>query len=230
MFQGKLKCCVLPKDAYCKEKVEKILSACQHTDMFDCSQPTTDHICQERCNKLLCLEGHRCPKRCYEPCGPCNVLVERTLGCGHKNTMQCHVDPATVKCKLPKKALLPFCNHQAEIACGDTPEVVRCPFPCDIRLDCGHGCTLKCHVRNDPGHEKYLCRKACEKRNVSCKRSHKCGKQCHEECRLCPVRWKRDLPCGHSNVAECHLNDEQIVCKYEQSSFFISRHWWLIYA
>ena len=181
--------------------------------MFDCSASTDGYKCTRICGKLLCNDGHVCRKPCCEPCGQCNVRVERKLACGHVTQTACYKDPLTIKCKFPKEVILPNCGHKVEIACSENPEDANCPRPCDIRLDCGHQCTELCHVKKDPNHEQYFCKKVCSRNKVNCKKDHKCGKKCHEDCDLCTIKVERKLPCGHSQVAECYLNDEDIKCK-----------------
>ncbi|XP_057379336.1 NFX1-type zinc finger-containing protein 1-like [Daphnia carinata] len=209
---GTIKCWMLPKDAYCNIKVERILSNCQHTAFFDCSESTKDYKCKRPCGKLTCNDGHICHKPCYEPCGPCNVQVQRKLNCGHTTQTACYKDPLTIKCKFPKDVTLPDCGHRVEIPCSEPPEKVVCPKPCDTRLDCGHQCTELCHVKKDPTHQKYICKKACSQKKVDCRENHKCGKKCFEDCDLCLVKVNRTLPCGHSQIAECFLSDEKIKC------------------
>ena len=182
--------------------------------MFDCSQSTAGYRCNEPCGKLLCLDGHICKKKCYEPCGPCNVQMERLLSCSHKMKLQCHLDPAKIKCKFPKEAVLPICGHKVQIACSESPEEATCPVPCDIRVECGHQCTEKCHAKSDPHHEKYLCKKGCTKNKLGCKENHKCGKKCYEECDPCRIIVKRKLNCGHEQMVDCCQNNEDIFCGY----------------
>ena len=140
--------------------------------------------------------------------------MKRTLSCGHQTLTACYKDPPTIKCKFPKQVTLPDCGHKVEIACSDNPETARCPRPCESRLNCGHQCTESCHVKNDPHHETYLCKKACSRNKKDCKLDHKCGKKCHEDCDLCTIKMERKLPCGHTQLAECCLNDEEIKCRY----------------
>jgi hypothetical protein len=154
-----------------------------------------------------------CRKPCFEPCGPCNTQVRRTLSCGHEAQTACYKDPLTIKCKFPIEVTLPKCGHKFHIACSENPETALCPRPCDSRLECGHQCTELCHAEKDPGHEKYLCKKACNRKKLDCKLEHQCGKKCHEDCDLCTIRVARTLPCGHSQVAECYLHDEEIKCR-----------------
>lgn len=190
-------------------RIEKVLD-CQHTVVADCSGKMEGYKCKELCQRMLCVDKHPCRKRCWEACGPCRVQVQRELDCGHPANMECHKDPMQAKCKVPKEVDLPDCNHRAQATCGD--KQVVCPVPCDLRLDCGHQCTLKCHVKDDPEHVDYRCDKMCERNKANCKLDHKCNKKCHEECDRCNVKESRTLPCGHTVFTECGINDEDIFC------------------
>lgn len=78
-------------------------------------------ICRVLCDEEL----HICKKRCAQECGPCTYGVEKTLRCGHINTVPCNLQFNESICK----------------------------FPCDKRLEkCGHICTLTCHIDYDPEH------------------------------------------------------------------------------
>ena len=204
---------MLPKDAYCNAQVEKILSNCQHTATFDCSKSIEGYTCTRQCGKLVCNDGHVCRKKCYEPCGQCNMQVERKLNCGHVMKTACYKELNSIKCKVPKEVELPTCGHKVLIACGDDPLTVPCPKPCDTRLECGHQCVNYCHVKSDPNHEKYVCMKPCSRRKLSCKEDHKCSKKCHEDCDLCTIKIQHKLSCGHSQFAKCHFTEEDIRCK-----------------
>lgn len=160
----------------------------------------------------MCENGHPCKKKCFESCGRCFVRVPREFKCGHTAVMECYVDPTKVKCRFPKKCVLPACGHQVTLDCGTDPDDAGCKLTCDLRLDCGHTCTLKCHVKNDPNHESYICKKQCTKVKRGCKMDHKCGKKCFEECDICNKTWNRTLPCGHTVFTECHRNDDEIEC------------------
>lgn len=214
-LQKEIPCSMLPKDAYCSFKVDKILSGCDHVVTFDCSKSTDGYECRRPCERLMYPCGHRCKKHCCEKCGRCSVRVDRLLSCGHTaNKVECYVDPLTIKCKAPKKVAMPACGHSVEIACSNKPEDVACPVKCDIRLDCGHQCVGKCHVKTDPKHEEYLCQKACARKMANCKVDHKCQKKCHEVCDVCRVEVERVLPCGHKTVAPCGQEDDEIICGY----------------
>lgn len=179
---------------------------------MECGQSTEGFKCEEKCQKLMCVDGHPCKKFCYETCGPCVVPMSREFECGHVAELECHIDPFSVKCRIPKKCKLPSCGHLVTIGCGEDPEAALCPLSCEMRLECGHACTLKCHVQTDPRHEKYECKKPCGRIKQGCKKEHICGKKCFEDCDPCHEKWKRILPCGHLVFTECHFNDEDIFC------------------
>ena len=181
--------------------------------MFQCGESTASFKCKKPSQRPLCGNGHPCRKPCHVECGPCRVQVERLLPCGHMRWMECHREPGTTRCTFPVERVLPLCNHKVSIPCGDDPATILCPMPCDIRLECGHTCTEKCHVKKDPEHEQYICKKPCEKNKKNCKGNHKCTKKCCEECNLCEVKTNRLLPCGHEVFVECHFDDKDVNCR-----------------
>ncbi len=211
-MQDQVECFKQPRDVFCRMKVEKVLPNCEHLIETECGNSTEGIKCKKPCEKLLCGDGHPCKKRCFEPCGHCFVRMEREFPCGHKRVMECYVDPLKIKCPVPKESDLPGCGHRAVIKCGQDPAKARCTLPCDVRLYCGHTCTLNCHTQFDPEHEEYICKKQCGRMKQGCKMEHKCGKKCFEECDPCKEKWKRTLPCGHQVFTECYLNDEDIFC------------------
>lgn len=87
-----------------------------------------------------------------------------------------------------------------------------CSLKCDLRLDCGHACTFKCHSR--PRHDAVICQRPCERRHGHC--DHACCKNCGADCGKClepvgPV----ELPCGHSKKqVNCYktLNLKDVPC------------------
>lgn len=206
--------CFAPlKDAYCNVRVEKVLDSCNHIVISECGASTEGFKCNEPCERILCGDGHPCRKRCWESCGPCYVQVKRQLDCGHQANMECHRDPQTTKCKVPKEMTIPDCNHKVQATCGTKLEEIACPVLCDVRLDCGHQCTQKCHLKNDPDHVDYRCDKVCERMKLNCKKDHKCNKKCHEECGQCSIQDFRTLSCGHDIFTECGIDDKDIVCR-----------------
>ncbi|KAK7498027.1 hypothetical protein BaRGS_00010615 [Batillaria attramentaria] len=104
--------CTLPCDA----RLE-----CGHACRLTCHGYDRDHKrykCKEKCERNICDKNlHPCPKECYETCGQCVVLVEKTV---------------------------PQCGHEGMIACSTDPEQWICPLPCQEVLQCGHWCTREC--------------------------------------------------------------------------------------
>ena len=122
------------------------------------------YVCGKPCAKILCENGHRCLKRCYEECGKCQYMVEKTVpSCGHLQKMRCHVEPEKFECQFPCTKVLP-CEHLCQEVCG-RPCTTYCkeivkerPWPC------GHLLTIACH--SNP--YNFLC-------NISMERSLSCG-------------------------------------------------------
>lgn len=201
------------EDVNCNVKVPKTLEDCDHLIEIECGKSTNGYKCNKPCEEILCGDGHTCKKLCFKPCGNCSVSMERQLQCGHSTVLQCCVDPLKIKCHVKKeKCPLPLCGHRVALNCGEDPYQATCSFPCNVKLECGHSCTMKCHSQKDPDHQEYRCKKQCAKTKQGCKQKHRCGKKCFEDCSLCKKKWKRILPCGHSIFTECHRNDEDIFC------------------
>ncbi|KAI9558322.1 hypothetical protein GHT06_015075 [Daphnia sinensis] len=200
-------------DVSCNVRVIKTLANCDHTIEIECCKSTDGYKCNKPCEKPLCIDGHPCKKRCFQPCGRCSVRMERQLKCGHSAVVECYVDPLTIRCRVMKEGcLLPLCGHRVALHCGKDPYKAVCSLPCNVRLECGHSCTLRCHTGKDPDHQEYQCKKQCGKMKQGCKKNHKCGKKCFEDCTLCNEKWTRTLPCGHTIFTECYRNDEDIFC------------------
>lgn len=54
-------------------------------------------------------------------------------------------------------AILPDCNHMVNKPCHKPVKNYPCSHPCEVRLPCGHTCTLTCHMNNDPDHLEVQC-------------------------------------------------------------------------
>ncbi|KOB72090.1 NFX1-type zinc finger-containing protein 1, partial [Operophtera brumata] len=166
---------------------------------------------------------HVCPKKCAEDCGPCMRKVLKKLPCGHEMQIFCHLEPEdpSVKCPTIVEVTLPDCKHQARKACHVDVKNVRCMVNCEFRVEkCGHSCLLKCHVTNDPDHEKYLCKKQCANAKRNCKADligdrgdHQCHKLCHETCDICDVRVPKTIPdCKHVVKMMCKIEPARQYC------------------
>ncbi|KAM6113051.1 LOW QUALITY PROTEIN: NFX1-type zinc finger-containing protein 1-like [Pterocles gutturalis] len=92
--------------------------SCGHVCTRACNPYDTQHQeyqCLKPCQKVLCAEGHRCPGACYEPCGPCMVIAEKTI---------------------------PACGHLQMVPCSTPAREFLCQEPCQKMLNCGHTCTI----------------------------------------------------------------------------------------
>ena len=78
--------------------------------------------------------------------------VERTLPCGHVLTLPCFRDHQTYSCPVEVRVVLEPCLHEVSKKCYLPLEEVRCTFPCEDRLECGHQCIKNCHKTDDPDH------------------------------------------------------------------------------
>ncbi|XP_019640136.1 PREDICTED: NFX1-type zinc finger-containing protein 1-like [Branchiostoma belcheri] len=149
---------------------------CGHVCEMRCHPTDPDHEeykCQKPCDKVICDLGHRCQRLCSQPCGKCQVLVDKTFPrCPHKQTIPCY-----------KK---------------DDDDLV-CNAPCTRLFKCGHRCAGTCDsCRQRRMHEP--CREPCN-RVLVC--SHQCSAPCGEPCAPCqmPCEWRCrhyqcEMPCG----------------------------------
>ncbi|XP_073956764.1 NFX1-type zinc finger-containing protein 1-like [Choristoneura fumiferana] len=186
----------------------------------------TDIICtSQTCNRKICeVEGHSCPLACGKECRPCGRSVEKSLPCGHSKVLACHMDPSasTVQCSIVITVTLPNCGHEVEKQCSKKLEDVRCTKDCqNNRLDCGHVCRRKCHVKDDPEHKRYTCMQQCPKPKKGCTANleddpgaHKCLRSCFEPCINCNVQVvKKRSSCKHKSKVECHKNVDATPCR-----------------
>uniref|UniRef100_A0A646QJ34 NFX1-type zinc finger-containing protein 1 n=1 Tax=Hemiscolopendra marginata TaxID=943146 RepID=A0A646QJ34_9MYRI len=221
----------------CLELCEEELP-CGHTCSRVCH--LTKHLrCEERCSKILCGRGHACPYPCYAECPPCRIKVEKPLNtCNHSVMIECHKDVNGIKCQIVVEKQLPkcnhlvnlkchinvdeykceiliertlsHCNHTRNIQCHLDPNTVSCLVNCDYRLDCGHQCSKKCHILEDPEHEEVKCMKPCQK--TVCEFKHKCKMLCHQECNKCMIYVEKVLPCGHKAKMACSDDTYAYIC------------------
>ncbi|XP_060681651.1 NFX1-type zinc finger-containing protein 1-like [Hemiscyllium ocellatum] len=146
--------------------------------------------CKELCVRVLCQSGHRCPKRCWEQCGPCQEMVEKVVpGCGHTQRVECGVPAAP--CQQPCARLLE-CGHQCQQRCSEDCSKQLCPAKCTETLQCGHPCAGTC-AECLQGRLHRGCRRKCG-RLLLC--GHLCKAPCAESCPPCPLPC--DNRCWHS--------------------------------
>ncbi|XP_059484951.1 NFX1-type zinc finger-containing protein 1-like [Neocloeon triangulifer] len=190
---------------------------CGHQCQSVCHTLHQDHKnmkCTAPCEQLCDAVVHKCPKKCYEECGTCQVIVTRKLPCGHEASFPCHADTDGYKCQIKMKKLFSLCGHFNTVKCCQDPLRTPCPEKCDRRLDCGHRCEDNCHVKHDPDHLKYQCSKTCNQVNPNCASGdHRCGKKCHEDCEPCNVMVVKLRKCGHEIKVLCQSDpDSHGIC------------------
>ena len=101
---------------------------------------------------------------------------------------------------------IPLCcpKHPDTLIEAATPEdfLMRapeggCDLPCNLRLDCGHACTFKCHSK--PRHDIVICQEPCSRLHSKC--GHSCPKHCGVSCGLCRALVPNvTLPCEYRSI------------------------------
>ena len=109
------------------------------------------------------------------------------------------------------------CNHLETESMAKSPDDFAknapcggCTRDCEFRLNCGHVCAQKCHIR-DSTHTEYKCKKHCVQK---CSEGHPCQLLCYVECKPCSVQVERLMPgCGHMQKMYCHEKPSAVLCK-----------------
>lgn len=161
--------------------------------------------CLKPCQKVLCTEGHRCPLLCYEPCGPCMVIVEKIVPkCGHLQMIPCSCPGSKFICQEPCKKKL-NCGHTCNKCCGQEC-TTRCPELVTVFLQCGHRQKVQCWITDATKHQKSVeCMAKC---SVKLECGHECSGSCHT-CfggrfhKPCKSPCKRYLICSHKCQQPC---------------------------
>ena len=86
-----------------------------------------------------------------------------------------------------------------------------CKRPCNELLDCGHLCTMICHIK-DPLHQNYKCKRRCTR---TCEYGHQCSGLCFVICPPCIAPVKKIIPyCGHENTVCCSQDPRYCMCTH----------------
>ncbi|KAL2628683.1 hypothetical protein R1flu_013369 [Riccia fluitans] len=83
-----------------------------------------------------------------------------------------------------------------------------CSRPCEVQLECGHGCPRRCHLGY---HDEVVCPHPCAKTYESCR--HTCSQVYHgsSECPPCETLVFKTFPeCGHSQEMECRTEPKSV--------------------
>ena len=160
------------------------------------------HVCEKvchvyECDDIKCLKPcvrinknceqiiqHRCTKLCWQDCGKCEYIVDKTLPCRHvQKNMKCYQKPK--KCEVLVEKLL-SCGHSQMVKCCESPK--PCREIVTIKLICGHS-------------QKVICRhptKPCEElvyKTLPC--GHRQKLKCCEQPKICEELVDKTLKCGH---------------------------------
>ncbi|XP_010177906.1 PREDICTED: NFX1-type zinc finger-containing protein 1, partial [Mesitornis unicolor] len=164
-----------------------------------------DYRCLKPCQKVLCADGHRCPQLCFERCGPCMVIVQKTLPeCGHLQMAPCSTPGSSLCCQEPCHKKL-NCGHMCNKLCGQKC-TEWCPEPVAVTLKCGHNGQRKCWEIEKFKHPMPV------KCHVKCSVTLECGHVCSGSCHTCfegrfhePCKspCKRFLICSHECQQPC---------------------------
>nr|XP_034979822.1 NFX1-type zinc finger-containing protein 1 [Zootoca vivipara] len=161
--------------------------------------------CLKPCQKVLCDNGHRCPRLCWEPCGMCQVKVPKTVPrCGHQQEVPCSTAAEDFCCQEPCRKTLE-CGHACRLTCGQQCEK-RCPEMVLATLPCGHSQKVPCSAVAEMAYGRPIrCKTKCDS-------VLECGHPCPGSCHACfggrfhqPCRspCKRLLVCGHQCRQPC---------------------------
>ena len=218
----------------CKEKVEKVIPSCGHSQSMFC--PTDPGGIRVLCRTMVdvtCGKGHVVYKKCHKKDEPCDEPVIAILPkCGHSQTIKCHEDAALVICKSPCKELL-ACGHLCDRACSESCTTV-CRKQVDKKGSCGHTLRVLCYQDV----HSVVCPEACD-RFLRCghKCTNTCGELCEDRCQVkvktelercshsymkicsstkdpfCGVEVEKGLPCHHTAVMPCGQDPALFVCR-----------------
>ncbi|CAG5084783.1 Oidioi.mRNA.OKI2018_I69.PAR.g10735.t1.cds [Oikopleura dioica] len=193
---------------------------CGHEATIKCHIKPENWNCQANCEREISSCGHGCKEKCYVKCSSsnCKEPVQKTCGvCNNTVTKECRKrkeleKPCKQKCIFKMKT----CGHECRKYCHSEADhhADPCLKPCEDKLPCGHPCPLLCkdHTTSDV-HEKYQCKKQCER---SCKKCGKasCNELCFVECKTCVLPVDKKLPCEHvgKNVP-CNVAPEDFPCQ-----------------
>ncbi|CAH1269010.1 ZNFX1 [Branchiostoma lanceolatum] len=165
-----------------------------------------EYKCKKPCVNVLCDLGHKCPKICYETCGDCQVLLEKTIPkCQHKQMVPCFTSPSEFICRIPCEKTLP-CTHTCKNMCGQ-----ECSIPCMIevthQLTCGHTMKAACSAKEDD----LVCMEMIT-RQLTCGHNIQAACSAKEDDLVCMEVITHQLTCGHNIQAACSAKEDDLVC------------------
>ena len=114
---------------------------------------------------------------------------------------------------------LPLCcsNHPEFITTITRPDDFQkvpeggCSMQCNAPLECGHTCSLKCHIK-DANHNQYKCKETCLKKCRSC--GAPCKLECFMGCQRCEALIEKTIPrCNHTQHIPCYMEPDEFNCR-----------------
>lgn len=186
----------------CEERIKK-MRICGHVDLVECSKDANELECQKPCTKQLDC-GHKCGKKCFEPCGNCQEIVEKKSEiCGHDIKTKCCEEPNRKKCKGICPLILP-CGHKCqELCCKKCTEICKTLIDCPFKPACGHQFKIPCYKKDINNPYSYDLLKHCtEPCNVTLDCLHACTGNCGDCAQdrvhnICQQHCSKRLICGH---------------------------------
>ncbi|CAG7834108.1 unnamed protein product [Allacma fusca] len=186
----------------CNVRCDKTLP-CGHTFNLQCSVDVETVQCKKPCSRTVkCPNEHPCLKKCFEPCEPCIMEIEKqSNNCSHMVKVKCYELATRSVCQeLVESLNRSACGHVVEVPCRIqntcSSEDCRqyCHQPCGRIIStekggCGHPCEGDCASCHE-GMIHVKCMK-------SCGRVLACGHICKFPCSsLCP-------PCEDTCILRC---------------------------
>uniref|UniRef100_A0A6P7GQM5 NFX1-type zinc finger-containing protein 1-like n=1 Tax=Diabrotica virgifera virgifera TaxID=50390 RepID=A0A6P7GQM5_DIAVI len=193
----------------CEMTVLKRRTKCSHLFKVACFLDPDTILCEKPCKKILPC-GHNCKKKCEQPCGDCEVLVEKTVpDCNHVIKTECKNEADRKYCRNGVCPRILPCGHQCKKKCNE-PCRTRCKemVECNITSPCGHIIKkIQCYQKegDDP---KLLLAQCSEPCNIKLQCKHTCRGTCggcfqgrfHQKCaEKCGV----PLVCNHECTIPC---------------------------
>ncbi|XP_078608442.1 LOW QUALITY PROTEIN: NFX1-type zinc finger-containing protein 1-like [Branchiostoma floridae x Branchiostoma japonicum] len=185
---------------------------CGHVCERRCHPTDPEHEeykCLKPCIKDLCDLGHKCPKLCYQVCGDCEVLVEKTIPrCQHKHMMPCYQRLSEFRCKEPCAKVVCDLGHKCPLLCFEYCHGSKCEVLVEKTIPrCQHKQMMPCYKVPS----SFQCQMPCE-RKLSC--GHICKKKCGQTC-TCTEILIYHLSCGHAVPVVCRATEDDLVCRAE---------------
>uniref|UniRef100_A0A914Q6X0 RZ-type domain-containing protein n=1 Tax=Panagrolaimus davidi TaxID=227884 RepID=A0A914Q6X0_9BILA len=209
-------------DVPCNGRLE-----CGHQCIKPCHVEDMNHTiqkCLKRCERKCKSEfQHPCVKGCWEPCGDCNVKVQKILPCNHQKIDYCYLDPINVQCIEDCQKIL-SCGHPCKERCGGEctrfcKEIVERQLP-----ECGHIVSMKCGDNITP----VKCNAAVTKIWPLCKHSVETFCSSNVTALPCPYPCNMVLPdCEHlckGTCGKCRNGRLHIPCSESCNKIFLCEH------